>query len=178
MGYAHYWEINKPKQRSKAFKDLEKRYLKAIKACTRLAIVYNKLADADHRLSGYSAHTSKYGGLKINGSRDYMHEDFTLREDLKDENGGFCKTSKKPYDEVVVACLLICTHYMPEFRVFSDGNSADWLRGQEIAARFLKRRIVIPPSIRSAHPLPKIDDSVWELVKNQVREDLKNEDVD
>lgn len=151
MGYTHYWTFTAPK-RGEAVK-IEKIYQKAIKECATIARTYYK---ANGGLSGFSAHTEpgKYGGLKINGKGDDMHEDFIMREhfkqNLEPDNWHFCKTARKPYDVVVVACLIVLAHRLPKhFRVDSDGYTDDWAEGLKLARRVLKSKSLgIPYTIR------------------------------
>lgn len=151
MGYTHYWSFTAPKRGETA--KIEKAYQKAIKECAKIARTYYL---ANGGLSGFSAHTEpgQYGGLKINGKGDEMHEDFTMREyfkqNLEPDNWHFCKTARKPYDIVVVACLIVLEHRLPNnFRVDSDGYTQEWQDGLELAQRILKnKKLTIPKNIR------------------------------
>lgn len=151
MGYTHYWSFTAPKRGETA--KIEKAYQKAIKECATIARTYYK---ANGGLSGFSAHTEpgKYGGLKINGKGDDMHEDFIMREhfkqNLEPDNWHFCKTARKPYDIVVVACLIVLEYRLPgNFRADSDGYTDDWQDGLELAQRVLKnKKLTIPKTIR------------------------------
>lgn len=154
MGYTHYWDFTPPKRGETA--KIEKAYQKAIKECATIARTYYK---ANGGLSGFSAHTEpgKYGGLKINGKGDDMHEDFIMREHFKQNlehhlhpGFSFCKTARKPYDIVVVACLIVLANRLPKnIRVDSDGYSDDWQDGLELAQRVLKnKKLTIPKTIR------------------------------
>ncbi|MBN1510681.1 MAG: hypothetical protein JXB13_01580 [Phycisphaerae bacterium] len=53
----------------------------------------------------------------------------------------FCKTFARPYDEVVVACLLVARDYFPAdvLELTSDGSWSDWSRGAELYTRVLHR---------------------------------------
>ena len=151
MGYTHYWSFTAPK-RGETTK-IEKAYQKALKECATIARTFYL---ANGGLSGFSAHTEpgKYGGLKVNGKGDLMHEDFTMREhfkqNLEPSNWMFCKTARKPYDEVVVACLIVLANRLPNnIRVDSDGYTDDWQAGLELAQRILKdKKLKIPKTIR------------------------------
>jgi hypothetical protein len=151
MGYTHYWSF-KQSPRGQAEKT-EQSYLKAVKDCHKVIIAYSK---ANGGLSGYSAHTKlgKYGGIKVNGSGDNAHEDFSLREHYSqnlEESFNFCKTAEKPYDVVVVACLIVLAYRLKGLvNVSSNGRQADWTEGLKLAQRVLKiKSLKIPTSVRS-----------------------------
>lgn len=150
MGYTHYWSFDKTKLPAT---DAEALYTKAIKECQRIAVEYNKNAIGCDRLSGYAAHCKPgtYGGIKLNGKQDNAHEDFVLPEHFSDNfrpefgGGGFCKTARKPYDLVVVACLAVLKYRLGDaIQVSSDGGIADWAEGILWARCVLKRAIPNP----------------------------------
>lgn len=155
MGYTHYWRVN-PKHGKAA--EQEKQYQIAVKQCQKIIKTYNdqiKLIDKKHpdRLQGYSAHADigQYGGINFNGVGSYSHETFVFREHFKQNSSSFacCKTAQKPYDTVVVACLITMKHYLKDgIEVSSDGYAHDWLDGLELARRILKlKSLKIPKTI-------------------------------
>ena len=147
MGYTHYWEFSSNRGKTAQY---EKKYQLAIAKCAKVIRYYS---DTFGGLSGYTAHDKKrvYGGLKVNGSREYSHEDFCMREHLSENEGfNFCKTAQKPYDTVVVACLIIMRHYLGDsIRVSSDGDRREWNDGLTLVQKVLNlKKIQIPVSIR------------------------------
>jgi hypothetical protein len=155
MGYTHYWSFKKPKRGK--MREAEKKYAAAIKDCATLIRSYYI---ANGELSGYSAHTKpgKYDGILFNGKGDLAHEDFSLRATFKEAstachsdcyNFNFCKTARKPYDEVVVACLLILKRHLGDLiEISSDGYLDDWYDGRELARRYFKdKTLQVPASI-------------------------------
>lgn len=160
MGYTHYITFKLPKGTKAA--TLEANYQTAILECARVAHAYNaECSDkglTDARLSGYTAHTKvgQYGGIELNGKGDLMHETLTLREHFKQNfeefgNGfAFCKTARKPYDTVVVACLAILKYRLGNaVEVSSDGTAGDWVNGVLLARRVIKRKVPNPLSTRT-----------------------------
>jgi hypothetical protein len=150
MGYTHYWRFNTPKRGTTA--KIDAAYQTAIKDCTAVIQTYYK---ANGGLSGFTAHAKpgQYGGLEVNGARELSHEPMVLREHFKqNESFNFCKTNRKPYDVVVVACLCILQHHLgTNISVSSDGNTLDWVAGLELARRTLKNKsIAIPANIERA----------------------------
>ncbi len=79
-------------------------------------------------------------GVLFNGLGDLSHEPCVVLVTVESrpwEMGSdpwsfrFCKTERKPYDAVVVACLLAAKHRLGEhIRIESDGEwDPDWLQG-------------------------------------------------
>lgn len=153
MGYTHYFTF-KPIKRGTTIAT-NNAYKKAILDCQKIVRAYSV---ANGGIAGFAAHTEPgtYGGLQFNGSRENAHEDFVLREhykqNLEERYGGFCKTAAKPYDVVVVACLCVLKHHLgAQIDVASDGNTADWNLGLELARRVLKLpKLQMPDGIRRA----------------------------
>lgn len=74
--------------------------------------------------------------LAFNGIGADGHETFELG--VMPAPVDFCKTARKPYDEVVVACLTIAAHHAPHFAWRSDGEREDLGAGKRLAARVLE----------------------------------------
>jgi len=157
MGYTHYWEFKKPKKGTAD--KIEATYQSAIKECARIVKAYYAVNGG---LSGFTAHTpiGKYGGLQVNGKGDDAHEEFSLREHYRqnfdEESFGFCKTARKPYDIVVVACLIVLKHRLKDLiDISSDGYSDNWKEGLRLAKNVLKlKNLSIPKTIREYKPIP------------------------
>lgn len=157
MGYTHYFQFTVPKGIKAAV--LEAKYQTAIKECAKLTRVWNREASErnadEERLSGFTAHTKpgQYGGLEVNGKGENAHESFDLREHFKQNieadgafgGSGFCKTARKPYDAVIVACLAVLKYRLGNaIQVSSDGRHSDWTDGVAFARRVLRRAIPNP----------------------------------
>ena len=164
MGYTHYWTFIKPKSIKGKHQEIESQYQLAVRQCQRIVKSYNKTVkaiDPKHpdRLAGYSAHVkiNDYLGLSFNGTAELSHEDFYLADhwsncfDRKFEPKGFnfCKTAYKPYDVVVIACLITLQHYLGDLiEVGSDGDASEWVDGLELAKKVLKiKDLNIPKTI-------------------------------
>jgi hypothetical protein len=150
MGYTHYFGIKKTKGDAEK---IEKKYQYAIKQCTKvIQSYYNTYKGTEYSLSGFSAHAKigRYGGLHINGKGNNAHEDFCLREHFtQNKDFDFCKTAQKPYDKVVVACLIILKHYLKDnFEVNSDGDAIEWIEGLQLSQSVLKlKSLKLPKTI-------------------------------
>lgn len=157
MGYTHYYSFKEVKPIKGKHQDIEKRYQLAVRQCQRIVKAYNKeikATDVKHpdRLAGYSAHTkvNDYLGLDFNGTGDLGHENFYLCDHWSaNDNFNFCKTAQKPYDIVVVACLITLHHYIGDLmEIGSDGDASDWVDGLELAKKVLKiKNLNIPSTI-------------------------------
>lgn len=149
MGYTHYWNFKAP---GKGQSDkVESLYQRAVKDCQKVILAYQETAEGLDRLSGYSAHTKlgQYKGIKLNGKQENSHEDFLLREHYKEnlelDCYGFCKTNRKPYDTVVVACLTVLKDVLGDLvKVSTDGRHDDLDAGIELASKVLKREFQSP----------------------------------
>ena len=147
MGYTHYWEFKSSHGKSKT---VEATYQLAVRQCQRIIKGYNKRVKAldkkhPNRLAGYSAYTkiSEYSGIDVNGTGDLGHETFSVADHYSKNRDkdfwGFCKTANKPYDAVVVACLLTLRYYLCDLiTISSDGDYLDFVEGQRLAEDILK----------------------------------------
>lgn len=122
MGYTHYWI---PKESTK------EDFKKFSAACKKL---YDSLPEKTDTAGGYSSDDPLEirGGMGegepkfdpeavwFNGNeeRDLDHETFLIERN--DVNWAFCKTARKPYDLLVVACLLAAVDFL-DYRFSSDG---------------------------------------------------------
>jgi len=83
--------------------------------------------------------------IRFNGIEDEGHETFYLPRE--DEGFQFCKTARKPYDDIVTACLIIVNHFAPScYDIGSDGDPENWEVGQQIAEAAVGEFIPIPIS--------------------------------
>jgi len=140
MGYTHYWGFKKPAKNTA--EKTEILYKKTVLECQKVIKYYYK---ENGGLSGYSAHTKlgQYGGINLNGKGDQGHETFILREHYNQNEGDFCKTARKDYDIVVVACLAILSYRMGHLiSVESDGYSHEHIAGIQLDERVLNRKIM------------------------------------
>jgi len=78
--------------------------------------------------------------VALNGVGEDAHETFAFPGDM---GFNFCKTQWKPYDDVVVACLLVARDYFPEevLEIASDGQGEPgaFRAGQELYTTVLER---------------------------------------
>jgi hypothetical protein len=133
VGYTHYWELTKISKHSTRHTAVIRDMVKIVK-------------NSPVPLAGGDG-TGKPGVSKteivFNGKApDEDHETFWF----PGEDGfNFCKTARKPYDIVVVACLAAAKDvYGSEIKVSSDGDAAEWADGVALASRVLGRNIPGP----------------------------------
>ncbi len=147
MGYTHYWNF-KP---------------------ATLKVWEAKIADCDKIIAAnketyeLNLDGSNDERIWLNGpddGRDLGHETFDVPRTLagtkahveaakkqkwKDEDTygfDFCKTARKPYDDVVVACL--CVLAETGLDVSSDGDHDEWEDGRKLAEQVLSRPVANP----------------------------------
>ena len=127
MGYTHYWQGTK-------FSIHEKDMDDALQAISKLAADPDvQLILAGPRGEGDPIFTQEQ--VAFNGKFDDSHEAFIIDNGWRGEFG-CTKTIRKPYDYIVVACLIILKHYLgASVRVSSDGTKEDWQEGLESVHR-------------------------------------------
>lgn len=115
MGYTHYWEVKKSLSQT----EWDKFY-----------IGVNKILEKNGVPIQYEYDNPKPPQIddnivRFNGVGDEGHETFYFEKEKTGFN--FCKTAQKPYDIVVVACLIyakIC--FGDKIRISSDGEVKNW----------------------------------------------------
>jgi len=127
MGYTHYFTLSK---------NTTKEQIKKMIAFTNVAI---KFFGADKIANGMSQEGTKPEVTKevisLNGVEDDGHETFLL--DFNSGEWGFCKTARKPYDAVVVACLLFAVENNIITEWSSDGDDEDHQAGKFLFEKVL-----------------------------------------
>jgi len=110
MGYTHYW---KHKRKEEVTDEQRKRMADFAHNAIKLCNV--PIADGWGE-GGDPVLTEK--SIRFTGNGHDAHETFSL---LDTEGFQFCKTARKPYDTVVVACLT----YAQEIGLFTEAWSSD-----------------------------------------------------
>lgn len=64
--------------------------------------------------------------IRLNGIDDDSYEDFYISVESQSD---FCKTARRPYDEIVVAILMLLEDMCPTFSWSSDGDPEDHVDG-------------------------------------------------
>lgn len=115
MGYTHYW---KHKEVSSDHDWTEFTHL--VKIILNLAADEGIALAAEYDLPNEPpAVTAEH--VRFNGVGDDGHETFLITRDPTSFE--FCKTARKPYDDVVVACLMAAERSLPGFSWTSDGDN-------------------------------------------------------
>lgn len=73
--------------------------------------------------------------IAINGVGDESHETFLMERG--NTTWDFCKTARKPYDQVVTAVLILARYTFPDYSLSSDGDWEDWSIGRDIFTRVI-----------------------------------------
>lgn len=153
MGYTHYWDfyacenllfMTKSAVEEK-LKDVEKAYILAKKDIIKIIKANKDLLANNYGDIGSKPYIDDY--IAFNGIGEDSHETFLLRDTFLENVGfHFCKTSHKPYDIVVVACLAVLKDHLKSHIILSgyeDLRDA-WSDGVEMASRVLGRTISNP----------------------------------
>ena len=140
MGYTHYWIFNGPELKNLK-PSPERTYQRALLDIqTVLSFVQEtepSILTVSSLGGGGLGLVSLYSKLRFNGPRGFEGEDFTMGARLR-QNGeqGFCRTSRMPYDKVVVASLILLAYRLGKgVMVGSDGVPKDWEEGLRLAKR-------------------------------------------
>ena len=148
MGYTHYWT-----QKRDFTKDEWKTVCEDIGAILKYAQHDAGIALADGMGTGGTSPELLADKIWFNGVEDDSHETMSInrrrppKEDWQSVRGrDFCKTARKPYDSVVVACLCYLSTITRKddaqgepiigtevYSVASDGHGHEWLEGLELA---------------------------------------------
>lgn len=118
MGYTHYWS-----GRADATPELLDQIHDVIDHS------YVTLADG---LGGELLPTVDETEIWLNGSDELGEASETFMITFGEDSGGFCKTGRRPYDEVVVAILILLARHCPEFTWSSDGDTEDHADGMAL----------------------------------------------
>lgn len=123
MGYTHYWD-------NPGFTDDEwteaRKFAKRIIAATDVPVQYEDDIPTAPEISDEL--------IRFNGVGEAAHETFFI-EKHPSRGFGFCKTAYKPYDEVVVAMLIMLSRVNSRFTWSSDGDESDHVYGAELFQR-------------------------------------------
>jgi len=129
MGYTHYWS-RKGTVSQKDYENALTDIRKIVEA--KKSILANGSGDTGTK-------PEVDDGVCFNGRGEQSHETFHLPALIDDLDGDFCKTNRKPYDDVVVACLTVLHNYCSGITVSSDGDTDEELGGGlKLAQKVLK----------------------------------------
>lgn len=115
MGYTHYWKYNDNSVKDEIKKSVIEKVKKAIDNAEKSGVVV-----ADGMGEVRDDYTVDNNFILFNGFEDESHETFQF--DWKQTDFDFCKTNRKEYDGLVVACLIILDSELKDFHWKSDGD--------------------------------------------------------
>ena len=140
MGYTHYWYLNE-----KAIDITKTNKEMAQVVADQANILAGPMGTGDPELEPDAVF---FNGL---ASNDDDYETFGFVPYKKghpcgpDEDFSFCKTSHRPYDTVVTACLAIAKENLGDgIEIHSDGTREDWAKGVALASKVLERNVPNP----------------------------------
>jgi len=127
MGYTHYWTPKRFTQLQwREYTTATKKLHANLPKSTDTAGGYHKndpLEIAGGNGDGNPVFSERTM-VDFNGKDELGHETFRIYADYQKNHGDFCKTARKPYDLLVVACL-IAAYRILNFRFSSDGFRPD-----------------------------------------------------
>jgi len=103
MGYTHYWTVKKSIDAGK---------FKKLSADCKMIVARSSVTIVNGMGEGETKPIVNSESVTFNGEAEQSHETFDFGTDSSGFD--FCKTARKDYDEVVVACLMRIRHYFPE----------------------------------------------------------------
>ena len=121
MGYTHYWRTKNSTDTSwKKFTSTCRKLYKNLPATTETAGGFYK-NDPIEIADGLGENKPIFNNVMVyfNGKGELGHETFMIKR-IPNQNSDFCKTARKPYDLLVVACL-IAAYQILDYRFCSDG---------------------------------------------------------
>lgn len=139
MGYTHYWSADDgvvlPADRfGKFIKDTRK-------------IVEASHVDMSMRVDAGAVIYSEINDPDLDCFETYRVDLFLTT--ASGRAGGFCKTYRRPADEVVAASLLSLSYHFPEVRVSTDGvwENDEWQKARYLYLSVFPDRVVFPQMV-------------------------------
>lgn len=117
MGYTHYWDCPQTKTLPLALQEACKRIIKTARSKYFIQVQWEDDTPRAPEITG--------DVIRFNGVGEDGHETFYF----ENHAGGFCKTARKDYDAVVVACLIAAKQYITGFEWRSDGDPEEHADG-------------------------------------------------
>jgi len=133
MGYTHYW--------SKESNVDSEIYAKVFKKLAKIVTANSKILAGGFGEKGTKPEIKN--DIIFNGIEDDSHETFSIPKNPDGlESFDFCKTARKEYDKVVVACLTVIHNYLKGVKVSSDGDKEELEEGRLLAEKILGEELV------------------------------------
>lgn len=134
MGFTHYW---KPGKKNTTVPTAR---IDAANQAIKIILSEHKDILANGSGDEGTQPEEEAGHLYYNGIGDEAHETMVVHTDPAGLPAfSFCKTARKEYDKVVVACLAtLAYHWGDAIDISSDGDPDDWQEGFTIAAKHIE----------------------------------------
>ena len=125
MGHSHYWSNPNHNLQKNRWNN---EFIPLVRKIIELSTVPVVFESDDSALPVINEDMVRFNGVKDDG-----YETFLLRRRRSDFE--FCKTSHKPYDEIVVAILYCAADLFSYFKFDSDGDKKDHAAGIALLAQ-------------------------------------------
>jgi len=159
MGYTHYW-YRKPELDKEKFIAFS-RDVHTLLSGTNIPLTHSVKANGEwtHDVDGFTATDDL---IDFNGKGPDSHENFYIPQAVPEDptrsqttelhgspspGNVFCftKTAYKPYDKLVVACLILGQFYFgrENFHISSDGDLGDWQEGLDLVNKTFGMEVLL-----------------------------------
>ena len=133
MGYTHYWTYNKSNNDAEQFAKAVEEIKKLLAAPHYLLKNISLCGVADNAVP-----ILEDGVVFLNGVGNESHEDFYIN--VNEHEVGFCKTARKPYDLVVMLCLIAFANNLKRFTFSSNGDfNKEWLPARKLYEKEIRK---------------------------------------
>lgn len=146
MGYTHYWY--RPKELNRH------QFAHWAEDVTKILASSHGVQVRSGDGKGSPVASQEEVHLNGDGATGAAHESFFVPQSgqpesySKPDSDGlyfeFCKTAHKPYDVLVVACLIRLKFRFPEVRIDSDGDESDWADDLKLCSQIFAGESVLP----------------------------------
>jgi len=161
MGYTHYFKAKKSTDTNfKEFSDTCKKLYESLPERTNTAGGYYK--DDKLEIAGSIGEGEPIFNNEIvcfNGKGELSHETFCVAKNGTDFE--FCKTARKPYDLLVVACLIAAWQIL-DYKFSSDGFNSDGTCDDLQPAIDFYNEVMQPKNKITGLPEPVTQAMLWE----------------
>jgi len=131
MGYSHYWTVAKDSS--------EVQIQNMVKFTRKAIVIFGSDEIAGSMGDPGTVPVINNKDIAFNGVGDLSHETFHIK--FNSGKRDFCKTRLKPYDALVVACLIYAEQIGIVERWGSDGDYNDHINGLNLYAVTMAKMI-------------------------------------
>lgn len=134
MGYTHYWDNAHTKAKPETVKVFKKHFNEMFRLMGGEKVI--------------SIDDNSASQILFNGVGEYEHESMQI-DFTGDGSWGFCKTARKPYDRMVVACLILAKEMgiIKDWSSDGDDENGDFDAGMALLAEVKNNLLTLEPAL-------------------------------